>query len=71
MARIAEKFGLVEVEEFGGKVRLMTEAELLPRLYMEASCGRSVGKSVEHIEEDIRSRYGATAVRVARSFKLI
>src|SRR6476619_2360041 len=39
-APIEEAFGLIEVEEYGGKVRLWTEAELWPWIYQEVSVGR-------------------------------
>ena len=41
---IEETFGLIAVEEYGGKVRLWTEAELWPWIYQEVSVGRSLGR---------------------------
>ena len=60
---IEETFGLIAA---GRKVKLWTEAELLPLIWMEASCGRSVGKTAEHTAADVESRYGAAGARLYR-----
>ena len=41
---IEETFGLIAVEEYGGKVRLWTEAELVVLARAEASYCRANGK---------------------------
>ena len=61
-APIEETFGLIAVDEFGGKVRLYTEAEMLA--HAEASYCRANGKGDEHIEANIRSWWGKAALRL-------
>ena len=63
-ATIEETFGLITVEEYGGKVRLWTEAELLELARAEAAYCRANGKGDEHIEANIRSRYGEAGLRL-------
>ena len=63
-ATIEETFGLIAVEEYGGKVRLWTEAELLELARAEASYCRANGKGDEYIEANIRSRYGEAGLRL-------
>ena len=58
---LLEQLGLIEVEEYGGKVRLWPEAELVELARAEASYCRANGKGDEHIEANIRSRYGDAA----------
>ena len=62
---IAETFGLIAVEEYGGKVRLWTEAELWPWIDQEVSVGRSSsGRPEEEIRTNIVSRYGDAGLRL-------
>ena len=63
-APIEETFGLIAVEEYGGKVRLMPEAELLELAHAEASYCRANGKGDEYIEANIRSWWGKAALRL-------
>ena len=63
-APIEETFGLIAVDEFGGKVRLYTEAELLELARAEASYCRANGKGDEYIEANIRSWWGPAALRL-------
>ena len=44
--------------QFGGKVRLYTEAELIELARAEASYCRANGKGDEYIEANIRSWWG-------------
>ena len=61
---IEETFGLIAVEEYGGKVRLWTEAELWPWIYQEVSVGRSLGRPEREISIHIVSRYGDAGLRL-------
>ena len=61
---IEETFGLIAVEEYGGKVRLWTEAELWPWIYQEVSVGRSLGRPEAEIRSNIVSRYGDAGLRL-------
>ena len=61
---IEETFGLIAVEEYGGKVRLWTEAELWPWIYQEVSVGRSLGRPEAEIRVNIVSRYGDAGLRL-------
>ena len=61
---IEETFGLIAVEEYGGKVRLYTPAELWPWIYQEASVGRSLGRPEAEVRINIRSRYGDAGLRL-------
>jgi hypothetical protein len=61
---IAETFGLIAVEEYGGKVRLWTEAELLPWIEQEVSVGRSLGRPEREIRINIVSRWGKAGLRL-------
>ena len=61
---IEETFGLIAVEEYGGKVRLWTEAELWPWIYQEVSVGRSLGRPEGEIRVNIVSRYGDAGLRL-------
>ena len=63
-ATIEETFGLIPVEEYGGKVRLWTEAELWPWIYHEASVGRSLGRPEREIRIHIASRWGDAGLRL-------
>ena len=63
---IEETFGLIAVEEYGGKVRLWTEAELWPWIYQEVSVGRSLGRPESEIRIHIKSRWGAAGLRLYR-----
>ena len=55
---IEETFGLIAVEEYGGKVRLYTPAELWPWIYQEVSVGRGLGRPEGEIRTNIVSRMG-------------
>jgi hypothetical protein len=63
-APIEETFGLIAVEEYGGKVRLWTEAELWPWIDQEVSVGRSLGRPEAEIRTNIGSRYGDAGLRL-------
>jgi len=63
-ASIEETFGLTAVEEYGGKVRLWTEAELWPWIDQEVSVGRSLGRPEAEIRVNIASRYGEAGLRL-------
>ena len=61
---IEETFGLIAVEEYGGKVRLYTPDELWPWIYQEVSVGRSLGRPEAEIRTNIVSRYGDAGLRL-------
>jgi hypothetical protein len=61
---IEETFGLIPVEEYGGKMRLWTAAELLPWIEQEVSVGRSLGRPEREIRINITSRWGAAGLRL-------
>jgi hypothetical protein len=61
---IAETFGLIAVEEYGGKVRLYTPDELWPWIEHEVSVGRSLGRPEAEIRVNIVSRYGDAGPRL-------
>ena len=63
-APLEETFGLIAVEEYGGKVRLWTEAELWPWIYQEVSVGRSLGRPEREIRINITSRWGRAGLRL-------
>jgi hypothetical protein len=60
----AEAFGLIAVEEYGGKVRLWPEEELLPWICQEVSVGGSLGRSDDEIKIHIVSRWGKAGLRL-------
>ena len=61
---IEEAFGLIAVEEYGGKVRLYTPDELWPWIDQEVSVGRSLGRPEAEIRINIGSRWGEAGLRL-------
>ena len=46
---IAEKFGLIAVEGYGGKVRLYTDDEMIPWICQEINVGVSLGRPAAEV----------------------
>ena len=63
-APLEETFGLIAVEEYGGKVRLYTPDELWPWISHEVDIGRSLGRPEGEIRVNIVSRYGDAGLRL-------